>query len=90
MVTNRIIVKGVVQGVGYRFFVLDLAQRLGLAGYARNRANGTVEVVAQGEMDAVASLVEELRVGPRAAHVSGLQVETLEEPELFGSFEIRF
>ena len=90
MVTNRIKVKGVVQGVGYRFFVLDLAKRLELVGYARNRVDGSVEVIAQGERDAVAALIEELRVGPRAAHVSGLEVETVEEPEIFGSFEIRF
>ena len=90
MVTNRIKVKGVVQGVGYRFFVLDLAKRLELVGYARNRVDGSVEVIAQGERDAVAALIEEIRAGPRAAHVSGLEVETVEEPEIFGSFEIRF
>jgi acylphosphatase len=90
MVTKRIIVTGVVQGVGYRFFVLDLGTRLGLAGYARNLVDGSVEVVAQGEADAVASLVEELRVGPRAAHVSGLDVEAIENPPDLGPFEIRF
>ena len=49
MPAYRYVVRGRVQGVGYRYFVLRQADALGVAGFARNRADGSVEVVAEGE-----------------------------------------
>jgi len=67
------IVHGRVQGVGFRYFVLDHARALGLAGYARNLADGTVEVYAEGDRAALTSLADELRRGPRAASVTHVE-----------------
>ena len=65
----RAVVHGRVQGVGYRFFVIDTATQLGLTGYARNLPNGTVEVVAEGPQPGLDALLSELRRGPTLARV---------------------
>ncbi len=78
MKAQRFVVTGRVQGVGYRYFVLQEAQRLGLAGFARNLPDGAVEVVAEGGESALAELEARLRVGPsfaRVADVAALGVE---------------
>ncbi len=68
------IVRGRVQGVGYRMFVLEHAQRLGLTGYVRNLPDGEVEVVAEGDEDALHALLAHLHRGPLGAIVR--EVET--------------
>ncbi|GAB6875949.1 acylphosphatase [Thermaerobacter litoralis] len=70
----EVVVHGHVQGVGYRAFVRARALPLGLRGLARNNPDGTVTVVAEGETEALQSLVEALRQGPPAARVTGLEV----------------
>ena len=69
-VSLRAIVHGRVQGVGFRYFVLRDARALGLVGTVRNLADGTVEVYAEGERAALATLERDLRRGPPAADVS--------------------
>ncbi len=59
-----------VQGVGFRWFTLRAARRLGLAGWVRNETDGSVEVVAEGDERAMELFVEELRGGPEGAAVS--------------------
>ncbi len=79
---------GLVHGVGFRVSVERWAASRGLAGWVRNRPDGTVEAVFEGEPDAVESLVRLCADGPRAAAVTS--VETLdEEPEGLTRFEIR-
>ena len=73
-VSLHVIVHGRVQGVGFRYFVLHRARALGLTGTARNLADGTVEVYAEGERAALAELEREIRRGPASADVS--RVET--------------
>jgi acylphosphatase len=68
------IVRGRVQGVGYRMFVLVHARPLGLTGYVRNLPNGEVEVVAEGEEGALQTLLNHLHRGPLGAIVR--EVET--------------
>jgi len=68
------IVRGRVQGVGYRMFVLEHAHRLGLRGYVRNLPDGDVEVIAEGSEDALQTLLNHLRRGPFGAIVR--EVET--------------
>ncbi|HEX6106185.1 MAG TPA: acylphosphatase [Gemmatimonadales bacterium] len=86
----RFVVAGVVQGVGFRWFVARHARALGLSGYARNLPDGRVEVVAAGEDAALDQLHERLRAGP--AHA---RVEAVERDDRFtaavppGSFDIR-
>ncbi len=64
------IVRGRVQGVGYRWWALTQAQRLGLDGWVRNRSDGSVEILAIGEQDLVAQLAKACGQGPSAARVT--------------------
>lgn len=72
MESLRFIVRGRVQGVGYRYFARRSAESLGLTGFARNLADGSVEVVAEGEPQALLSLEAALRQGPSFALVESL------------------
>lgn len=88
MLRRRIVIRGRVQGVSFRFYASREARRHGLAGWVRNRADGSVEAVAEGEPDAVAAFVEWCHEGPPAARVEHVELSA-EEPEGLGGFEIR-
>ncbi len=84
------LVRGEVQGVGYRYFVVEKAQALGLRGYVRNESNGDVEVVAQGPWLALERLVAQLRQGPRAAYVTEVKTTWGQPTEHFSGFRVRW
>jgi acylphosphatase len=86
-VCRRVIVSGRVQGVGFRISCYRRATRLGLAGTVRNLPDGRVEVVAEGEREAVNELVAWCRRGPPAAWVAEASV-TDEEPHGWAGFLI--
>ncbi len=89
MTARRFVVSGRVQGVGFRWFVLQHARRLGLRGFALNRVDGTVEVLACGPEVALADLERWLQEGPDFAEVTGVSAaEEADDPGLT-SFEIR-
>ena len=71
----RAVVRGRVQGVGFRWWVHELARSLELAGRVSNRRDGTVLVMAEGSRACLEELVEGLWVGPRHAAVTGVEVE---------------
>ena len=73
MVTRQIRVRGQVQGVGFRQAMRREAERAGVRGWVRNRSDGSVEALVQGEAAAVARLVDWARRGPPAARVDELQ-----------------
>jgi acylphosphatase len=85
---RRFIVVGRVQGVGYRYFVLRQAEVLGVSGFARNRPDGSVEVVAEGSEDALRQLEDHLRQGPSFAAVEDVESEAI-SPRGQGGFHIR-
>jgi acylphosphatase len=88
--TLHVRVKGLVQGVGFRWFVRERARRLGLAGWVRNLPDGSVEVVASGDPGQLELLREELRRGPRGASVESLdEVGTLPHEPMSQPFGIR-
>lgn len=66
---RRYVVRGRVQGVGFRFYVEREAHMLGIAGWVRNNSDGSVEVLAMGTPHQLAGLRGRLRAGPRAARV---------------------
>lgn len=66
-------IEGRVQGVGYRWWAVGEAQQLGLSGWARNRADGSVEILAIGEPAAIAALEQACAEGPPAAHVAAVR-----------------
>lgn len=70
----EVVVRGRVQGVGFRYFVVDLARDLDLDGWVANEMDGSVRCRAEGERPAVDALLEALRVGPPGARVDDLEV----------------
>lgn len=74
MIAKKLIVKGKVQGVSFRYYTRQEAVRLGLGGTVRNLGNGDVEVWAEGEEAAVKALVDWCTEGPRMAKVQAVEI----------------
>ena len=86
--TKRYLVRGRVQGVGFRWFVEREAHVLGIAGWVRNNHDGSVEVLAQGTRDQLSGLHSRLREGPRAARVDAVDVSDATPVSGLSSFRI--
>ena len=84
----RVTVSGFVQGVGFRYATAQRALTRGVAGFVRNRGDGTVEAVFEGDEAAVESMVEWARSGPRGARVDDVAVEP-ETPQGEAGFRVR-
>jgi acylphosphatase len=88
MTRRRVVVRGFVQGVGYRYATAAFARASGVAGWVRNNSDGAVEAVFEGEPDAVERAVRWCERGPRGAGVT--TVEVIDElAEGLRGFEIR-
>ncbi len=85
---RRFLVRGRVQGVGFRWFVEREAHILGTAGWVRNNHDGSVEVLAQGTRDQLLGLHARLREGPRAARVDVVEVSDASPIAGLSSFRI--
>jgi acylphosphatase len=81
MRAKRVVIRGRVQGVGYRDWLVANAERQGLAGWVRNLPDGTVEALIYGEPDAVEELLRACRRGPRAAAVAEIEEALADPPE---------
>jgi acylphosphatase len=86
---RRFLVRGRVQGVGFRWFVEREAHILQIAGWVRNNADGSVEVLAQGRREQLAGMHSRLREGPRTARVDEVEVSEAEAVAGLGSFQVR-
>jgi acylphosphatase len=83
-----ITVHGRVQRVGFRYFVQDAANRLGLKGKVRNCPESTVEIVAEGNAKAIAELIEQVKQGPQLARVERVEAVDIPVDGSYGSFSI--
>jgi acylphosphatase len=86
----RAVVRGRVQGVCYRATTVEEAQSLGLAGYARNLPDGSVEIVAAGPKEDLDRFVEYLRRGPSLARVTGVDLDWDHQGDTPRPFAIRY
>jgi acylphosphatase len=84
----KIVVHGVVQGVGFRYYTYRIANKLTLHGYVTNKKDGTVEVVAEGEKSKLLRLVEELRIGPPGSSVQNFHLRWEDPKDDFKEFKI--
>jgi acylphosphatase len=89
-VRAEIVVNGLVQGVGFRYFVMREAQKRGLRGFVKNLYSGEVLTVAEGEKAIVEELVKKIKVGPIHASVKSCKVDWQEPKNEFTEFEVRF
>ena len=71
----HVLISGIVQGVNFRYYTCQQADRLGVVGWVRNLLNGRVEAVFEGEQSAVENMLEWCREGPRSARVEHLEIE---------------
>lgn len=86
----RITISGNVQGVGFRYFIAQEAERLKLSGYVENTRDGDVMVCAEGESASIDSLERLCQKGPRGAEVHNVKVEELLSPHSFDGFYIHY
>lgn len=89
MITRRLRIDGRVQGVGFRDGLCGEAQERGLAGWVRNRADGSVEALVQGPPEQVAQLIAWARRGPPASRVDDVRVEAADDEPAHAGFERR-
>jgi acylphosphatase len=80
LTTLRLRVEGFVQAVGYRNFIIHEATRLGLNGWVRNRADGTVEILASGDTKSVEAIVAASMRGPAGSTVKNVELHNSEPP----------
>ena len=86
---KHFVVRGRVQGVGYRFFALEAAQKWGIHGYVRNLPSGDVEVHAEADEGSLSGFKDELRHGPRFARVTEVVETEMLVTGTYSSFQIR-
>lgn len=89
IVRAEITVNGLVQGVGFRYYILRHAHNLGLNGYVKNLYTGEVYVLTEGESGMIEELIKLTKAGPSHAHVNNCRVEWSEPTNEFTTFEIR-
>ena len=86
----HIIVEGLVQGVGFRWFVHRRAESMGVKGWVRNLYDGKVEIEAESDRSLLEEFIKEIKVGPRSAHVSNVRIDWKDNRTgKFDRFEIR-
>jgi|WetSurMetagenome_2_1015567.scaffolds.fasta_scaffold195268_2 acylphosphatase len=84
------VVRGRVQGVGFRYFTRDRAQACSLTGWVQNMPDGAVELEAQGAVKILDDFTAEIKTGPSFSHVSEVTINELPVEEREKGFEIRF
>ena len=83
------IVKGRVQGVNFRYYVLRKANELGVNGYVRNLKDGDVEILAQGTRDSIDKLIEFIKGNPGSSFVTDIKLNWEKPETYFGNFQIK-
>jgi acylphosphatase len=88
-VRAHLLVSGIVQGVGFRFFAYNHATNFNLTGYVRNLPSGQVELEVEGDRSLVEAFIKEVRVGSRSSHITDVKIEWIKCTNSNSSFEVR-
>lgn len=86
--TVKITVKGIVQGVGFRYYITRAAKELNITGYAKNLYTGEVEILAEGARSSLEKIIEIAQKGPPHSRVESCKVDWLEFENKYRNFEI--
>jgi len=86
----EIVVQGLVQGIGYRYFALRKAREYNLSGYVKNLPNGNVLCEVEGDKGLINDFIKELKIGPTFSRVTNVNVEVSNNLEGYTTFEVRF
>lgn len=89
MVGAKIIVDGIVQGVGFRWFTMNVAHKYPITGWVRNRLRGDVEIYAESSRETILKFVDELKIGPRFGKVETIDIEWKQPEAKFTDFSIK-
>jgi len=84
----HVIISGFVQGVSFRRFIKDNAQKLGITGWVRNVSNGVIEAQFQGEEEAINNMIQICKKGPLLSEVKSVEVDWVTDKEPFVDFKI--
>ena len=88
IIARKYLIRGSVQGVGFRFFTQRIAARHQVLGYVRNLTDGRVEAFAEGKVKAVEGFMSDLIAGPRYSKIDEIEETVLEPTGLYSSFRI--
>ena len=86
----KVVIKGLVQGVFYRVHTKHTADTLGIKGYVKNLANGSVEAVFEGDPDVIARMIDWCHKGPEVSRIDNIQTQEIKTLSNFKIFEIRY
>ncbi len=89
-VRANILVKGVVQGVGFRWFVTRTAEKLRVTGWVKNNIDGSVEIDVEGDRGEIEILIAEVKAGPRSSVVTDVIINWKDFMGLYNGFNVRF
>ncbi len=84
----QLTIRGLVQGIGYRYYCYRAAKSLGLTGWVKNNPDGSVLVMAEGDRSLVEELIKELKVGPPSAAVTDVDVAWTEYTGRYRNFDV--
>jgi acylphosphatase len=90
MAARRFIVKGRVQGVGFRYFAVQAAQRAGVTGAVRNLRDGSVEAIAEGSLGNLTAFRLELEKGPSFSRVTSVDEQEIQPTNRYTDFEVSY
>jgi len=90
MIHGEITVSGVVQGVGFRYFTVQIARTFGIKGFVKNLPNGNVYCEAEADQKVIRLFIKELNVGPSMSRVTNVMVNEFKELQNFQTFEVRY
>jgi len=89
-VSAFIIISGIVQGVGFRYFTINQAKAYGLKGYVKNKTDGKVEIEVEGTKEIILEFIKQLHIGPSSADVKDIEIEWSEYKNKYDVFILKW